>query len=140
MADLNFPWEALEATLVNLGGRAALEQLSQVIKRAGSVYEAEAVALAPHEHGYLENTSTVRTRQTGSGVQTVIAFTAIYAARQHELHDVQWGERTLAKPATRFGVPGAKYLERVLRGMDFEGLVGKSFRDILREAAKKRKK
>lgn len=135
-AELKFPWKGLETMLRHLGGDETIRSLERAMAKAGDLYEAEAVALAPHKYGYLENSSTVRTGRRGSGgIRTEIAFTANYAAQVHELRPDQRGEKTKAKPSTRFGEPGPKYLERVLRGMDFEDIIGKEFRTVLKEVA-----
>ena len=137
-ASLKFPYKQLEATLKSLGGRAARKQLVRAMEKTGDVYEAEAVALAPHLTGYLANSSTVRTRETLQGVRTTVAFGANYAAQVHELPPAARGRKTRAKPATKFGSPGPKFLERVLRGMDFEFFIGKAFREVLKETARRR--
>jgi hypothetical protein len=134
-AELHFPYKKLEAMLKGLGERATRQQLGKAMAQTGDLYEAEAVKLAPHLTGYLENSSTVRTRATGQGVQTEVAFTANYAAEVHELPPAARGKKTQAKPATKFGAPGPKFLERVLRGMDFEHFIGEAVRELLRKAA-----
>ena len=117
-ADLRFPYQKLEAMLTALGERPTRKLMKRAMEQTGDLYEAEAVKLAPHLTGYLENSSTVRTRETSQGVRTEIAFGANYAAEVHELPPASRGRKTRAKPATKFGVPGPKYLERVLRGME----------------------
>ena len=135
-ADLYFPWDTMAAVLESLGGRDARKLLKRAMAQTGDVYEAEAVALAPHLTGYLENSSTVRTRETPGGVQTEIAFTANYAATVHELpSEGSRGKKTLLKDRTKYGIPGPRYLSRVLKGMDFEYFIGEAVRGLLRTAA-----
>lgn len=137
-ASLKFPWRELEDTLKqSLGERPVRKQMKRAMEKVGDLYEAEAVALAPHKTGYLENSSTVRTRETSQGIRTEVGFGANYAAQVHELPPAARGMRTKAKPATKFGAPGPKFLERVLKGMDFEHFVGKAFQEVLKEAAAK---
>ncbi len=135
-ADLHFPWKAMEALLKEeLGERAVRRGMKKAMAQTGDAYEAEAVKLAPHKTGYLENSSTVKTGATGDGVRTVISFGANYAAQAHELRPDQRGPQTRAKPGTKFGDPGPKYLERVLRGMNFEALIGEALTKLLERAA-----
>jgi hypothetical protein len=136
-ASLKFPWQDFEKVLRELGEHPVRKQMKRAMEKTGDEYEAEAVALAPHQTGYLENSSTVRTWETSQGVRTEIGFGANYAGQVHELPPAARGPRTKAKPATKFGVPGPKFLERVLKGMDFEFFIGKAFRKVLKEAAAK---
>ena len=138
-ASLDFPYKQLEGMLKGLGERATRKEMEKAMEQTGDVYEAEAVKLAPHKTGFLENSSTVRTRSTGGGVKTEVAFTANYAAEVHELPPAARGKKTRAKPATKFGAPGPKFLERVLRGMDFEHFIGEAVRELLRKAAGRRR-
>jgi hypothetical protein len=134
-AKLDFPYRRLEKMLRELGGEASLKELERAMAKVGDAYEAEAVALAPHDTGFLENSSTVRTRRAGSTIRTEVGFTANYAAEVHELPPARRGRKTRAKPSTKFGAPGPKFLERVLRGMDLEMFAGKALREVLKEAA-----
>lgn len=136
-ADLSFPWKQFETMLKEIGGEATTRQLVRSMKKAGDAYEAEMVALAPHKHGYLENSSTVRTQRSGNSIRTEIAFGTNYAAQVHELPADRRGPQTRRKPATKFGEAGPKFVERVLRGMDFEAIIGKAYREVLSEAARR---
>jgi hypothetical protein len=139
-ADLHFPYKKLRAMMDTIGGEfATRRQLGKAMAQIGDLYEAEAVKLAPHLTGYLENSSTVRTRATDFGVKTEVAFTANYAAEVHELPPAARGKKTRAKPGTKFGAPGPKFLERVLRGMDFEHLIGKAIKELLEKAGRGRR-
>lgn len=138
-AEFRFPWEQLEASLRDIGGAGTDKQLTKAMRKVGDAYEAEAVALAPHDKGYLENSSSVRTRRGSGSVRTVIVFGANYAAEVHEFPPDMRGPKTRAKPSTQFGDPGPKFLERVLRGMDFETETGRAFREVLKRASRRRR-
>jgi len=139
-AELKFPYQKLDRMLDQVGGRETMRQLERAMAKVGDIYEAEAVALAPVKTGFLQNSTRVQTGRWINGIRTVIAFTANYAAEVHELPPAARGKKTREKPATKFGVPGPKFLERVLRGMDFEYFIGRAFRQVLKEAAAKRRK
>ncbi len=136
-AELKFPWRQLETMLRKLGEEGTRKQMVRAMEKAGLEYEAEAVKLAPHDTGFLENSSTTKTRKSHGGIRTVIRFGANYAADVHELPPARRGKKTREKPATKFGTAGRKYLERVLRGMDFEFFIGTAFREVLKENAAK---
>lgn len=136
-AELKFPWKQYNAMLKKLGERGTGQQMLKAMAKTGDVYEAEAVALAPHDKGFLENSSKVKTKKAHGGIRTVISFGANYAAEVHELPPSRRGRKTRAKPATKFGTAGPKYLERVLRGMDFEFFIGTAFREVLKDFAMK---
>lgn len=140
-ANLKFPWKQYQRMLKQLGEAATGRAMKIAMARTGDLYEAEAVKLAPHDSGYLENNTSVKTRALyGTGITTVIMFHANYAAEVHELPPARRGQQTRAKPSTKFGVAGPKYLERVLVGMDFEYHLGNEFRAVLRNIARNSKK
>ena len=96
------------------------------------IYEGEMVKLAPHDKGYLESNVHTKTKRSGNIIRSVITFGANYAAKVHEFPPDRRGPRTRAKPATQFGAPGPKWVERVLRGLDYRYYLLKAQRKLLK--------
>lgn len=98
---------------------AALEQAMQ---RVMGILEAKAVQLAPVDTGNLEGSTSVQITAREGKVRGTLAFSTPYAAAQHEGIDPRTGSQytpgpyTSRKPGNEFGPPGAKYIERPLRG------------------------
>lgn len=140
-AELKFPWKQYVRMLNQLGEAGTGKEMKKAMEKVVLEYEAEAVRLAPHDKGFLENSSTTRTKSYyGTGIISTVAFGAGYAAEVHELPPAARGPKTRAKPSTKFGSPGPKFLERVLKGMDFEHFIGVAFRQVLKDLAAKNKR
>lgn len=103
-----------------LNERVIDKEIVPLADRIAQLYEAEMVKLAPHDKGFLENSSTLKTTRSGNIIRSIIGFGANYAAKVHEFPPAKRGPKTRAKPATKFGAPGPKWVLRVLRGMDYK--------------------
>lgn len=101
---------------------ARAEALRQALERVMALVEAKSVQLAPVDTGNLEGSTVIQVDVRGKTAKGTIAFATPYAAAQHEGVDPRTGAQftpgpfTQRKPGNEFGPPGAKYLERPLRG------------------------
>ena len=112
---------------------------AKALGRVAILYEGEMALLAPHKTGYLEGNTSTAVEQHGDIARADISFNANYAAQVHELPPAARGEKTRAKPSTKFGSPGPKWVERVLRGMDFMFYMGREVVKILAARARRRR-
>lgn len=107
----------LEVMLEEFGDAALQTIEGQTMQRALSLLEKKSAELAPLEKGTLQATTTTAVLGGRGKVVGTLAFTSIYAHRQHELpQTAEWGPGTQAKPGNEFGPAGWKFLERPLRG------------------------
>jgi len=131
---LNLKEKELQKLTARMGKKNFVRKdLVPLAERIALLYETEMVKLAPHDKGYLENSSQEDTRLQGGKVVSTIEFKANYAAEVHELAPHRRGTKTRAKPATKFGVAGPKWVERVLRGMDYNYYLTRGLRRLLKE-------
>lgn len=134
MADLKseffFPFNKLQGLLKRLE-KIEKKELVLAMQRVADVYEAEMVLLAPVDSGYLEGSTVVKVMRRPTLIAAQVKFAANYAADVHELPPSRRGPKTRAKPATKFGNPGPKYVERVLKGMDLAFFLGREVEAIL---------
>ena len=109
-------------------------KLVKMADNIADIYEGEMIKLAPHDKGYLESNTTVKTRRNGSIIRSIITFGANYAAKVHEFPPEKRGPKTRAKPGTQFGAPGPKWVERVLKGMDYAFYLRKEVAKLLKRS------
>lgn len=135
-AEFFVPYEQLQALLDDLGDAVKGKTLKKGMERIADLYEAEMIKLAPVKTGYLEGSTVVRVWKRATKIIAQIKFGADYAAEVHEMPPDRRGARTRRKPATQFGNPGPKYVERVLKGMDFRFHMREILTKILKEKGK----
>ena len=93
------------------------------LRTNGLDLERHAKQLAPLDEGTLTASGhTSRAKRIAGGHEVVVSFNTSYAEEVHETMEPAAGGRkpglgTRAKPLTRFGPAGGKYLERPLLGM-----------------------
>lgn len=126
------PVDQLRA-IVDAIGESAIDDVEGIaLQRVGLMLEAKAVELAPVDTGNLESSSTVVTRGRRGGIMAVeVRFDAPYAATVHELPEESRGPRTKKKKGNEYGLAGAKYLERPLRG--FQKLLAENVGEFLQK-------
>lgn len=134
---LSLPVDELREMVERYGTKVVKREMLPAMERITALYEAEAVLLAPVASGHLEGSSTVRVKRRGAVINAILGFAASYAAWVHELPPHRRGPKTRAKAQTKFGPPGPKYLERVLRGMDFSFFLGKELEGIWKRLGRK---
>lgn len=130
---LHIPVDQLYDIVESLGNSTVEKHDSAAMQgmlRLMNVLEAKAVQLTPVDTGNLESSTHVSVQERGGIVVGVLRFGAPYAAEVHELPPERRGPKTAKKPGNEYGLAGAKYLERPLRG--FQKEMGKGMADFIR--------
>jgi hypothetical protein len=122
LADATFDTREFDMRM-NLYDKKQREAGGSALYLAGLDLEKEAKLLVAVKEGTLTGSGvTERPRTVGNALEVRVGFNAPYASKVHETMSpapgaiMQPGPLTRAKPPTRFGPAGGKYLSRPLLG------------------------
>ena len=119
--------EIIENTLINGLDKANDAKINAAVRQLhlnGLDLEKESMLLCPiHKRGLIGTAVTRPPKYTSMGAEVIVGYNMPYAAIVHEtmepataVKQMKPGPITRAKPPTKFGKAGGKYLERPLVG------------------------